>query len=90
MCAAYRSRTVFSLIKEVKEDAPSFDMRNVTNYILRITFCDVLLDLVFDFAGATSRNVIEQYMDIVARPATLGRHFPGCNYLGVSVAPSGL
>ena len=50
----------------------------------------MLLDLVFDFAGATSRNVIEQYMDIVARPATLGRHFPGCNYLGVSVAPSGL
>ena len=50
----------------------------------------MLLDLVFVFAGATSRNVIEQYTDIVARSATLGRHFPGYNYLGVSVAPSGL
>ena len=55
------------MIKEVKEDAPSFDMRNVTNYMLRITFSDVLLDLVFAFAGAMSRNVIEQYTDIVAR-----------------------
>ena len=29
----------------------------------------MLLDLVFVFAGATSRNVIEQYTDIVGRPA---------------------